>query len=200
MAAPEEIVKDVEAAGASILDGAALLVVSPIVIPALLLGLRPVAKTFVKGSLFLTDTVKQLAITTGKGWSDLLAEARAEAETTPASGWTGTMAAPPHPTNAAPRPDMQGTASAVAGTTAAPPQEDEDDLQGITGIDSKWAALLETAGVETVYELARRNPANLHEKLIQVNEQEHVVDLVPSLEQITDWIVQAQGKTMGPRE
>jgi predicted flap endonuclease-1-like 5' DNA nuclease len=74
--------------------------------------------------------------------------------------------------------------------------EDEDDLQRITGIGSKWAALLETAGVETVRELARRNPANLHEKLLQVNEQAHVVDLVPSLEQITDWIMQAQGKVM----
>jgi hypothetical protein len=49
--------------------------------------------------------------------------------------------------------------------------------------------------VETVRELARRNPANLHEKLVQVNEQEHVVDLVPSLEQVTDWIAQAQGET-----
>jgi predicted flap endonuclease-1-like 5' DNA nuclease len=172
MASQEDMTKNgVEAAGASILDGAALLVVSPIVIPALLLGLRPVAKTFIKGSLFLTDTVKQLAIATGEGWSDLLAEARAEAGTSPAPGGAGT-------------------------TAELPQQEDEDDLQGITGIGSKWAALLETAGVETVRELARRNPANLHEKLIQVNEQEHVVDLVPSLEQITDWIVQAQGKTM----
>ena len=121
----------------------------------------------------------------------------AVAGTTPAPGGAGSMAAPPHPADAAPRPGTKGTASAVADITAEPPQqEDEDDLQSITGIGSKWAALLETAGVETVRELARRNPANLHEKLVQVNEQEHVVDLVPSLEQITDWIVQVQGKAM----
>jgi predicted flap endonuclease-1-like 5' DNA nuclease len=190
MALQEEITKDgAGAAGASILDGAALVVVSPIVVPALLLGLRPVAKTFIKGSLFLTDTVKRLAIATGEGWSDLVAEARAQASTAPAPGGVDTMAEPWLGT--------KGAASVAAGTTAEPPQqEEEDDLQSITGIGSKWAALLETAGVETVPELARRNPANLHEKLLQVNEQEHVVDLVPSLEQITDWIVQAQGMAM----
>jgi hypothetical protein len=42
--------------------------------------------------------------------------------------------------------------------------------------------LLKTAGVETVRELARRNPEHVYEKLMQVNEQEHVVDLLPSLE------------------
>ena len=198
MAMQEEITKNSAGVpGASILDGAALLLVSPIVVPALLLGLRPVAKTFIKGSLFLTDTVTRLAMATGEGWSDLVAEARTEASSAPASDGTGIMAGAPSLADIVPQPGTKGTAGAVADTTAeSPSQEDEDDLQRITGIGSKWAALLETAGVETVRELARRNPANLHEKLLQVNEQAHVVDLVPSLEQITDWIVQAQGKVM----
>jgi predicted flap endonuclease-1-like 5' DNA nuclease len=68
------------------------------------------------------------------------------------------------------------------------------ELQSITGIGSQWAALLQTAGVDTRRELARRNPAHLHEKLLQVNEQEHVVDLVPSLEQVSEWIAQAKGE------
>jgi predicted flap endonuclease-1-like 5' DNA nuclease len=79
-----------------------------------------------------------------------------------------------------------------------PPHADNADLQRMTGIGSKWAMLLKTAGVETVRELARRNPAHLHEKLMQVNEQEHVVDLLPSLEQVTDWIGQAQGEAKYP--
>jgi predicted flap endonuclease-1-like 5' DNA nuclease len=83
----------------------------------------------------------------------------------------------------------------VANTvTEQPPQVEPAGLQSITGIGSKWAMLLKTAGVETVRELARRNPAHLQEKLIQVNEQEHVVELLPSLEQVTAWIAQAQGE------
>ena len=39
----------------------------PIVVPALMLGLRPVAKTVMKGGLFLTGTVKQLATATSAG-------------------------------------------------------------------------------------------------------------------------------------
>ena len=105
------------------------------------------------------------------------------------------MAGVPYLADAVPQPDTKGTASVMADTTAESlPQEDEDDLQRITGIGSKWAALLEAAGVDTVRELARRNPANLHEKLLQVNKQAHIVDLVPSLEQGTDWIVQSQDK------
>jgi predicted flap endonuclease-1-like 5' DNA nuclease len=195
MASQEEGIKHgADVSRASLLDGAALLVVSPIVVPALLLGLRPVAKTVLKGSLFLTDTVKHLAVATGKGWSDLVAEARSQTMTAAAPGGAGTMVVPPPRADTASQSAMEGTARALTGTPAVPPQEDMDDLQSITGIGSKWAALLETAGVETVYELARRNPANLHEKLLQVNEQERIVDLVPSLEQLTDWIVQAQGK------
>jgi predicted flap endonuclease-1-like 5' DNA nuclease len=186
MASQENITQNgTGASWASILDGAAVVVVSPIVVPALWLGLKPVAKTLIKGSLFLTDTVKRLAMTAGDGWSDLVAEALSQERTAPAPGGAGTPADTP----------LQADAAAPPGTTVEPlQQEDTDDLQGITGIGSKWAALLEAAGVNTVHELARRNPTNLHEKLIQVNEQEHVVELVPSSEQITDWIVQAQGK------
>jgi len=104
------------------------------------------------------------------------------------------MTPPPHQAVATPLPGTTDTDRAVADTVAEPPPAERANLQSLTGIGSQWAALLQTAGVETVRDLARRNPANLHEKLIQVNEQEHVVDLVPSLEQITEWIAQAQGE------
>jgi predicted flap endonuclease-1-like 5' DNA nuclease len=195
MALQEEGTKDGSTLGSNILEGAALVVVSPIVVPALLLGLRPVAKTFIKGSLFLTDTIKQLAHATSEGWGDLVAEARSQASTAPAPGGAGTLVEPPHQAHAAPLPGTTETDSAVADTVAEPPpQADKAGLQSITGIGRKWAMLLQTAGVETVRALARRHPANLHETLMQVNEQEHVVDLLPSLEQVTDWIAQAQGE------
>jgi predicted flap endonuclease-1-like 5' DNA nuclease len=197
MAVQEEVTKDGGTLGSTILDGAALVMVLPIVVPALLLGLRPVAKTFIKGSLFLTDTVKRLAMATSEGWGDLVAEARSQARTAPAPGAAGTLGESPPQANAAPLPGTTGTASAVADTVAEPPpQADNADLQRMTGIGSTWAMLLKTAGVETVRELARRNPEHLHEKLMQVNEQEHVVDLLPSLEQVTDWIGQAKGEAM----
>jgi hypothetical protein len=84
MALQQEPTQDGSALGATLLDGAALVVVSPIVIPALLLGLRPVAKTFIKGSLFLTATIKQLTLATSEGWGGLVAEARPQARTAPA--------------------------------------------------------------------------------------------------------------------
>jgi len=74
MAVQEEVTKDGGTLGSTLLDGVALVMVLPIVVPALLLGLRPVAKTFLKGSLCLTDTVKRLAMATSEGWGDLVAE------------------------------------------------------------------------------------------------------------------------------
>jgi predicted flap endonuclease-1-like 5' DNA nuclease len=195
MALREKGTKNAGALESDILDGAALVVVSPIVVPALLLGLRSVAKTFIKGSLFLTDIVKRLAMATSEGWGDLVAEARSPASPAPVPGRTGTMGAPPYQAKAAPRSTTPGTDRAVAHTmTAPPPQAEHADLQRITGIGSRWAMLLKTAGVETVRELSRRHPVNLHEKLRQVNEQEHIVSLLPSLEQVTAWIEEAQGE------
>lgn len=66
------------------------------------------------------------------------------------------------------------------------------DLFRIKGVGEEFSDLLEEAGVDTVPELAQRNPENLHQKLIEVNEEEELVRRVPSLKQITDWIEQAK--------
>jgi predicted flap endonuclease-1-like 5' DNA nuclease len=168
MAVPEEHTQENAVRGNSF-ESVALVVVAPLVLPALLLGLRPVAKLIIKGSLALTDNATHLITATSEGWSTLVAEARSRASTPPVPGGASAVAEPPQ-------------------------QAEEIDLQSITGIGSKWAALLQTAGVDTRHELARRHPAHLHEQLLQVNEQAHVVDLVPSLEQVTAWIAQAQGE------
>jgi len=113
MTSQDERTKDGRALGANLLDGAALVVVAPIIIPALLLGCRSVAKTVLKGSLFLTDAVKQLALATSEGWGDLLAEARSQARTAPAPEGVGSMGKPAPPTHAAPVPDTTPHAAAV---------------------------------------------------------------------------------------
>jgi hypothetical protein len=85
------------------------------------------------------------------------------------------------------------------GSVAAQPQQThEADLQRLTGIGRKYAELLREAGVESIRTLARRNPKNLHEKLLQVNERQQIVSQVPSLELVVDWITQAQSEETSP--
>ncbi|OGN92900.1 MAG: ferredoxin [Chloroflexi bacterium RBG_13_48_10] len=66
------------------------------------------------------------------------------------------------------------------------------DLFRIKGVGSEYADLLEMAGVDTVVELANRNPANLFAKLESVNEEKKLVRKLPVLNQVQDWIEQAK--------
>ncbi len=65
------------------------------------------------------------------------------------------------------------------------------DLARIRGIGEVYSNLLENAGVDTVVELSRRVPANLHAKLV---EQTLAGDArrAPTLAQVEDWIRQAK--------
>src|SRR5665647_3659268 len=45
------------------------------------------------------------------------------------------------------------------------------DLFRLKGVGEEYSDLLEAAGVDTVVEIAQRNAANLHEKLLSVNEE-----------------------------
>ncbi len=66
------------------------------------------------------------------------------------------------------------------------------DLHRIKGVAEEYSDLLEEAGVDTVVELAQRNPANLYAKLVQVNDMKHLVRQLPSQRQVADWIEQAK--------
>ena len=66
------------------------------------------------------------------------------------------------------------------------------DLFRIKGIGPEYADLLEVAGVNTVVQLARRNPENLHAKLEEVNSQKKLVRKLPTLNQVKEWIEQAK--------
>jgi len=67
------------------------------------------------------------------------------------------------------------------------------DLYRIKGVGSEYADLLEAAGVDTVLELAQRNPTNLFEKLVVVNTEKELVRKMPTPSQVNDWIYQAKG-------
>ena len=66
------------------------------------------------------------------------------------------------------------------------------DLFRIRGIGEEYSDLLKEAGVSTVVELSRRNPENLHETMVGVNEAKKRVRRPPSLNQTKDWIEQAK--------
>lgn len=66
------------------------------------------------------------------------------------------------------------------------------DLFRIKGVGEEYADLLEEAGVDTVPELAQRNPENLYQKLGAVNEEKKLVRRPPSQDQVGDWIEQAK--------
>ena len=55
------------------------------------------------------------------------------------------------------------------------------DLYRIKGVGSEYSDLLEAAGVDTIPELAQRNPQNLYQTLVQTNQAKKLVRKLPVL-------------------
>lgn len=66
------------------------------------------------------------------------------------------------------------------------------DLFRIKGIGSEYSDLLEEAGVDTVVELSKRIPENLHAKLLEINKEKKLVRKPPTLDEVKNWIEQAK--------
>lgn len=66
------------------------------------------------------------------------------------------------------------------------------DLIRIKGIGPEYAELLEAAGVDSVPELAQRNPANLHAKMVECNTAKELVRQVASEGQVEKWVEEAK--------
>jgi len=66
------------------------------------------------------------------------------------------------------------------------------DLARIKGIGGVFSDLLEHAGVDTVKELATRNPDNLHLRILEVNAEQRLAGRVPTLEMVRGWVGQAK--------
>jgi predicted flap endonuclease-1-like 5' DNA nuclease len=66
------------------------------------------------------------------------------------------------------------------------------DLFRIKGIGEEYSDLLEEAGVDTVPELAQRNPVNLYEAILALNQQKKLVRKLPTQAQVADWVAQAK--------
>lgn len=66
------------------------------------------------------------------------------------------------------------------------------DLMRIKGVAGQFAELLEAAGVDTVKELRHRLAANLHAKLVEVNEARNLCNRVPAESEVAKMIDQAK--------
>ncbi|WP_289732126.1 DUF4332 domain-containing protein [uncultured Duncaniella sp.] len=66
------------------------------------------------------------------------------------------------------------------------------DLFCIKGIAGQFAELLEASGVDTVKEFRHRVAANLHPKLVEVNEAKNLCNRVPSVSDLEKMIEQAK--------
>ncbi|MFN4079579.1 MAG: DUF4332 domain-containing protein [Saprospiraceae bacterium] len=71
------------------------------------------------------------------------------------------------------------------------------DLFRIKGVGEEYSDLLEASGVDTVKELRNRVPANLHAKMLEVNEEKKLVRRTPNLSDVESWV--AQAKEMEPK-
>lgn len=66
------------------------------------------------------------------------------------------------------------------------------DLFRIKGVGEEYSDLLVQAGVDTVPELAQRNPENLHAKMREVNDAKSLARRLPSLVEAKRWVAQAK--------
>ena len=66
------------------------------------------------------------------------------------------------------------------------------DLFRVKGVAGQYAELLVAAGVDTVKELAQRNPESLHAKMVEANEAKNVARQVPAEKSVAGWITEAK--------
>lgn len=66
------------------------------------------------------------------------------------------------------------------------------DLFRIKGVGEEYSDLLEEAGVDTVVELAQRDPANLHKAILDTNARKKLVRRPPSKKMVKDWVDNAK--------
>jgi predicted flap endonuclease-1-like 5' DNA nuclease len=66
------------------------------------------------------------------------------------------------------------------------------DLYRVKGVGRQYSDLLEKAGVDTVVELSRRAAGSLYKKMLEVNQAKNLVNSMPGLKQVEDWVNQAK--------
>jgi len=62
------------------------------------------------------------------------------------------------------------------------------DLMRVKGIGEEYSDLLEHAGVDTVKELKNRKAANLHAKMVEINQKRRLVRRLPTESMVESWV------------
>jgi predicted RecB family nuclease len=66
------------------------------------------------------------------------------------------------------------------------------DLMRVKGVGEEYSDLLESAGVDTVKELRRRNSANLLSAMVEVNDKKKLVRRLPTESMVERWVNHAK--------
>ncbi len=66
------------------------------------------------------------------------------------------------------------------------------DLSRVKGVAGVYSDLLEQAGVDTVKELAKRKPDNLHAKIVETNQAAKLTKQAPGAQRVASWVEQAK--------
>jgi predicted RecB family nuclease len=65
------------------------------------------------------------------------------------------------------------------------------DLMRVRGVGEEYSDLLEAAGVDTIKELRRRNPANLLAAMVEINAGKNLVRRLPTYAMVERWVAHA---------
>ena len=66
------------------------------------------------------------------------------------------------------------------------------DLYRIKGVGSQFSELLKKTGVDTVVELSKRLGRHLYEEMGKANEGKNLVNRMPTMSQVENWVKQAK--------
>ena len=66
------------------------------------------------------------------------------------------------------------------------------DLFRVKGVGTQYSDLLEAAGVDTAMELANRKPETLLETMAKVNAKKNLVNKLPALSLVKNWVKNAK--------
>ncbi|MGA9595310.1 MAG: DUF4332 domain-containing protein [Acidimicrobiia bacterium] len=65
------------------------------------------------------------------------------------------------------------------------------DLMRVRGVGEEYSDLLESAGVDTIKELRRRNAANLLAAMVEINDKKSLVRRLPTTAMVERWVEHA---------
>jgi predicted flap endonuclease-1-like 5' DNA nuclease len=66
------------------------------------------------------------------------------------------------------------------------------ELLCVKGVGPEYADLLQASGVESLKDLSTRTPAQLHARMIEVNNAKKLVGRPPAASQVASWIANAK--------